>query len=170
VGGAIAGNAGAYGTDMGSVIRTVTVVMPDGARVTLRASELAFAYRAAHLPEGAIVLAAEVALARADRSDVAHRTREALNAKKAAQPVDERSAGCVFKNPAGEAAGALIDRAGCKGMRRGEIEVSVKHANFFINRGVGTAGDFLALMERVAGRVRDVFGIELEPEIRVVGG
>jgi UDP-N-acetylmuramate dehydrogenase len=75
----------------------------------------------------------------------------------------------VFKNPAGRPAGLLLDEAGCKGMRIGDIEVSRKHANFFINRGGGSADDFLALMEKTASRVRDAFGVELEPEIKVVG-
>jgi UDP-N-acetylmuramate dehydrogenase len=83
--------------------------------------------------------------------------------------VSKPSAGCVFKNPKDIAAGKLIDDAGCKGMRVGDIEVSAMHANFFINTGRGTADDFLKLMDIVGKKVKDKFGIILEPEIRILG-
>jgi UDP-N-acetylmuramate dehydrogenase len=75
----------------------------------------------------------------------------------------------VFKNPEGMSAGRMIEEAGCKGMRVGSIEVSRLHANFFINRGEGRAADYLALMEEVAGKVKEKLGVVLEPEIRLLG-
>jgi UDP-N-acetylmuramate dehydrogenase len=85
------------------------------------------------------------------------------------QPISDRSAGCVFKNPEGNSAGRLIEEAGCKGMRMGDIEVSTVHANFFVNKGEGTATDYRALMEQVASAVQTRFTIMLEPEIQLVG-
>jgi UDP-N-acetylmuramate dehydrogenase len=75
----------------------------------------------------------------------------------------------VFRNPPGSHAGRLIDEAGCKGMRKGDIEVSRLHANFFVNKGKGKASDFLALMEEVGERVSKDFSVTLEPEIRIIG-
>ena len=95
--------------------------------------------------------------------------KEFLRRKNDTQPLGEPSAGCVFKNPPGDAAGRLIDAAGCKGMRTGGVEVSAVHANYFINKGTGTCRDFLELMEKVKTRVHQHSGIMLEPEIQIVG-
>jgi UDP-N-acetylmuramate dehydrogenase len=79
------------------------------------------------------------------------------------------SAGCVFKNPQGDAAGRLIDAAGCKGMKTGSVEVSSVHANYFINKGGATCRDFIELMEAVKAKVKAYSGIDLEPELKMVG-
>jgi UDP-N-acetylmuramate dehydrogenase len=100
---------------------------------------------------------------------VARRMTEFLREKRERQPLSEWSAGCVFKNPEGAEAGRLIDEAGCKHLKRGDVEVSGLHANFFINKGSGRASDFLALMDIVKERVLKLFGQELEAEIKVVG-
>jgi UDP-N-acetylmuramate dehydrogenase len=114
-------------------------------------------------------LSANIRLKRDDKETVAKRTEEFFLEKKQTQPISEKTAGCVFKNPPDAAAGRLIDEAGCKGMRIGGIEVSSLHANFFINRGGGTAADFLSLLHRVSSAVHEKFGVILEPEIKVVG-
>ena len=85
------------------------------------------------------------------------------------QPIEQRSLGSTFKNPPDDAAGRLIDEAGLKGRRIGGAQVSEKHANFIVNVGGATADDVLALMAEMRNRVRERFGIDLEPEIRVVG-
>ncbi len=97
------------------------------------------------------------------------RSKEFLKKKRITQPLGESSAGCVFKNPEGDTAGRLIDAAGCKGIRIGDIEVSKVHANYFINKGRGTCRDFIELMETVKMKVKDYKGIELVPEIKIIG-
>ena len=86
------------------------------------------------------------------------------------QPTDQKSAGSVFKNPSGQAAGKLIEDAGCKGLRSGGAEVSSRHANFIVNSGGATAADVRELIEQIRTKVHDQFGIELELEILLVGG
>jgi len=85
------------------------------------------------------------------------------------QPIGERSAGCIFKNPEGASAGRLIDEAGLKGMRRGGAVISTKHANFIINEGGATASDVFALIDKMKEEVLRLFGIELEEEVEVWG-
>jgi len=169
VGGAICGNAGSYGAEMKDVVVSVAV-MDSGARLDrYAAGALGFGYRSSGLRATDIVLSANLRVRRDDPRQVALRTEMNLSEKKKTQPLAERSAGCVFKNPAGGSAGRLMEEAGCKGMRAGGIEVSGVHANFFINTGGGTAGDFMRLMEETNAAVRKRFGTVLEPEIRIVG-
>lgn len=169
VGGAVSGNSGAYGREMKDVIASVSLVGPDGELKTVKKEDLGFSYRRAQIPQGAVIRWAEVVLRKDDPSEVSKRIKEFLGEKKITQPLGERSAGCVFKNPEGASAGKLVEEAGLKGMRTGGIEVSGLHANFFINKGGGTASDFLKLMDAVSERIREIFGILLEPEIRILG-
>lgn len=169
LGGAVAGNAGAFGCEMKDMVNSVTVMGGAGEVRELPAAEIGFGYRRSDVPAGAAIISVDLVLRRDDPGDVARRTEEYLREKKETQPIGRRSAGCVFKNPPGLAAGRLIDEAGCKGMRQGDIEVSGVHANFFVNAGEGTAEDFLRLMDAVAARVKERSGVVLEPEIRIVG-
>jgi UDP-N-acetylmuramate dehydrogenase len=168
-GGAIAGNAGSFGCEIKDVLTKITLAESGGGRRVLGSEDVAFGYRHAGLPEGSVILAVELRCAKDSPDAVAERMKGHLETKRKTQPLGRRSAGCVFKNPPGESAGRLMDRAGCKGMRVGGIEVSQVHAGFFINAGKGTAEDFLRLMDAVAGKVKEAFGITLEPEIRIVG-
>ncbi|MGD2081165.1 MAG: UDP-N-acetylmuramate dehydrogenase [Nitrospirota bacterium] len=169
VGGAVAGNAGAFGCEMKDVTLRVNVMDREGKAVTLGRDELGFAYRHAELPAGAVLLGAELRLEKDDPAEVSKRLEGFLREKKATQPLGRRSAGCVYKNPPGDFAGRLIEAAGCKGMRAGGIEVSPVHANFFVNTGEGTAADYMNLMVEVASRVKMHSGVVLVPEIRMVG-
>jgi UDP-N-acetylmuramate dehydrogenase len=169
LGGAIAGNAGAFGYEIKDTIVSVSVVDFSGSEKKLEREEIDFSYRSAGIPEGSIILGAELRLKKDEPEAVSERISGFLKEKKTRQPLGERSAGCVFKNPEGYQAGRLIDEAGCKGMKQGDIEVSSIHANFFVNKGKGSAEDFLRLMDKVASRVKEKFGIVLEPEIRIVG-
>ncbi|BCB95863.1 UDP-N-acetylenolpyruvoylglucosamine reductase [Dissulfurispira thermophila] len=169
VGGAIAGNAGSFGYEIKDVIKSVNLVMPDGSIKNLSSSDIGFQYRSSNITSGAIILSTILCLRRDEPFKIKKRFVEFINEKKSRQPVSKLSAGCVFKNPKDIAAGKLIADAGCKGMRFGDIEVSTMHANFFINRGKGTADDFLKLMDIVSKKVKDKFGIVLEPEIKVLG-
>jgi len=169
VGGAICGNAGSFGCEMKDVIVSVAIMDLDARLDRFKAGELGFGYRRSGIRQTDIVLSANLKMKREDREVVSTRTEAFFNEKKQKQPIWEKSAGCVFKNPETSSAGRLIDESGCKGMRIGDIEVSSVHANFFINRGSGSASDFVNLMADVTSIVQNKFGIALEPEIRVVG-
>lgn len=169
VGGAICGNAGSYGCEIKDVLLSVAIMDGDGRLERYKAEGLGFSYRHADIQQTDVVLSANLRLRRDDKQAVAERTDRFFNEKKLTQPIGERSAGCVFKNPEGASAGRLIDEAGCKGMRSGAIEVSRLHANFFVNSGEGTAADYEALIEKVALAVQCRFGVPLEPEIKVTG-
>jgi UDP-N-acetylmuramate dehydrogenase len=168
VGGAVYMNAGSFGTEMKDVVVSVALMNMQGKISILEKEELNFSYRSLNLPEPSVILSANIALKKDDPQEVERRTKGFLKKKKATQPLGEYSAGCVFKNPEGETAGKLIDAAGCKGMRIGDIEVSNVHANYFINRGKGTSRDFIKLMEAVKTKVKEYCGIVLEPEIKII--
>lgn len=169
VGGAIRGNAGSFGYEIGKVIDSLAVLNSSNDITVIERGALNFSYRASSLPEGCIILSANLILKKGDVAGTKERTAGFIKEKSEKQPLSEHSAGCVFKNPIGAYAGRLIEEAHCKGMKRGDIEVSVLHANFFINRGHGTASDFLSLMDAVKEKVMNSFGIELDPEIRIIG-
>jgi len=168
-GGAICGNAGSFGCEIKDVVVSVAIMDSDAKLDRFKAGELGFRYRRSDIRETDIVLSANLKMKREDKEVVSSRTAAFFNEKKRKQPISEKSAGCVFKNPDTLAAGRLIDEAGCKGMRIGSIEVSSIHANFFINKGGGSASDFLNLMAEVSSAVHKKFGIILDPEIKVVG-
>ncbi len=169
VGGAVCGNAGSFGCEMKDVVLSVAIMDSDGRLDRFKAEGLGFRYRKSDITRTDIVLSANLRMKRDERETVSSRTGSFFQEKKSIQPITEKSAGCVFRNPEGVSAGKLIDEAGCKGMRVGGIEVSPLHANFFLNRGGGTASDYITLMDKVCGAVQKKFGVSLEPEIRIVG-
>lgn len=169
VGGAIAGNAGSFGVEIKDVLKSVDLLMANSEMKALDASEIEFSYRKSALPDNSIIIGAVLKLKSGDPYSIKKLVKEYAKQKGLRQPISKRSAGCVFKNPVGVSAGELIDKAGCKGMRIGDIEVSNIHANFFINIGKGTADDFLKLMDIVVERVYKQFGIVLESEIKILG-
>ncbi len=168
VGGALVGNAGAYGYEMMEVVEAVKVIRKEGVEIIGR-EQIPYGYREGGLGDARVVLGALIRLQKDSPQRVKERMQQFALQKRQKQPITEHSAGCVFKNPPGQSAGRMIDEAGCKGMRRGDIEVSSVHANFFINKGRGTAEDFLALMDEVRERVFRRFSVELEPEIKIIG-
>ncbi len=169
VGGAVYMNAGSFGTEIKDVIVSVAIMNPHGGIVILEKDKMEFSYRSLNLPAGSIILGANIILRRDDPAEVDKHTKEFLGRKRTTQPLGELSAGCVFKNPHGDAAGRLIDAAGCKGMRTGGVEVSRVHANYFINKGGATCRDFIGLMQAVKAKVKAYSGIDLEPEVKIVG-
>lgn len=169
VGGAIWGNAGSFGYEAKDTVASVAIMDASGTLDRFNAEDLGFGYRKSEIAPNDIVLSANLLMKREDRDIVTKRTEGFFAEKRRKQPISEKSAGCVFRNPEGAAAGRLIDESGCKGMRVGGIEVSDVHANFFLNRDGGTAADFLTLMDRVSSSVLDKTGVALEPEIKVVG-
>jgi UDP-N-acetylmuramate dehydrogenase len=147
----------------------LTVVTKTGEVRKLGDGEYKTAYRRSSLRESGDLLVE--AVIRADRmaaEDIEKGIRESLDARKAKQPLNERSAGSVFKNPEGDAAGRLVEAAGMKGFRVGGARVSEKHANFIVSDG-GTAHDVAAVMREVQKRVREKNGVRLEPEILPMG-
>ena len=170
VGGWIAMNAGVPDAEVGAVVLDVDVAEPEGGRRVWSRDEMGFVYRGARgLAPGAVVLAARFALRPADRAQVRAAIDRHLAHRRATQPVDQPSFGSVFKNPPGERAGQLIEAAGLKGLQIGGAQISLRHANFIVNRGSATAADVLALITRAQETVRERTGIALEPEVRIVG-
>lgn len=169
VGGAVAMNAGTRDRWMSSVTESVTVYVPGRGMVRLRQDEVAWGYRAAGLPDGAVVLEAVLRLELADRARIRAQMEASLKRRRARQPIGLPCAGSVFKNPPGDSAGRLIEAAGLKGTRLGGARISEVHANFIVNEGRATAADVLGLVRKVQMTVRDRYGIQLEPEITLLG-
>lgn len=168
VGGAIAGNAGAYGHEIGSCVSSLIVLSLAGVIRKIDRDQISFQYRSCSAADDQLILSVVMSLAKVDASEVVRRATESLARRRATQPLGERSAGCAFKNPPGDYAGRLIEEAGCKGLRVGGIEVSSVHSNFLVNRGSGTSADYLELLDIVREKVGRMSGIQLEPEIRIL--
>lgn len=169
VGGAIRMNAGGRYGEFGDVVRRVEILTSDGKRESWDRQRCGFGYRKSAVGDN-IVLAAELELKEDDPAEVRKRFDEYFAIKQATQPLAEHSAGCIFKNPSGKSAGALIDQAGLKGTSCGAASVSEKHANFIVAKKGATATDVIRLIDVVRDRVRNVCNTELEVEIDIWGG
>lgn len=168
VGGALRMNAGAYGTEIGQFVRSITVFRAASSRIeTLPDPEFSFGYRHTSFAPDDILLACELALDERPYEEIRAAIKMCNEKRRASQPLAEKSAGCIFKNPPGGSAGKMIDELGLKGHRRGGAVVSERHANFFVNRYDATADDFFALIDDVRNRVRQAFGVALENEVIV---
>lgn len=167
-GGALAMNAGAFGGETWDWVETVEVVSRDGRAQKLPADAIEVNYRQVALPAGHGVLGADIVLKPGDGAGK-KRIRSLMEKRGATQPVTQASAGSVFRNPPGAHAARLIEAAGLKGAREGDAEVSATHANFIINRGRATAADIEALIRRVQTAVQAHAGVELSPEVRIIG-
>jgi UDP-N-acetylmuramate dehydrogenase len=173
VGGAVKMNANAYGGDLSRVLEWVEVATPAGTGRRVP-GELGFAYRHSNLGPREIVARASFALAPADPQTVKGTLAEMRDARRAAQPSGIKTFGSTFKNPddpraSGKSAGMLLDEAGCRGLAVGGARFSEKHANFVENPGAATTADVIALMAEGRRRVRERFGVELEPEVQFLG-
>jgi len=146
IGGMIKTNAGAFGDELG------------------------FGYRSSNLPNGLLITRAWPRLKEGKREEIKRQARENLKLKAKTQPLSQRSAGCIFKNPAQTPAAKLIQEVGGKGMRVGEAMVSPIHANFIVNLGGATASQVLLLIDQLRERVREAFRLTLELEVEIVGG
>jgi UDP-N-acetylmuramate dehydrogenase len=168
VGGAVAMNAGTKEGETFDRVVSLTVADASGEIEVRARGDLQPRYRDGGL-RGAVVLSATFELTPDDPGAIYQRIEASLKRRSATQPVTQRSVGCVFQNPGDVAAAKLLDEAGCKLLRRGGVSVSAKHANYFVNDDNGTCADFLALMAEAQRRVRDRFGVELAPEVKVWG-
>ncbi|HEX3725590.1 MAG TPA: UDP-N-acetylmuramate dehydrogenase [Pirellulales bacterium] len=166
IGGALHGNAGSHGGDIGQWACQASVMTRAGDILTRTREELVFAYRESSLDE-LVILEAKFQLEQDDPEELTKRMQKQWIVKKAGQPLSHQSAGCIFKNPRGMSAGMLIEQAGLKNARSGQAEVSDRHANFIIAHQGATSKDVLQLIDLVRERVLDRVGIELEMEIEV---
>lgn len=169
MGGALVMNAGCYGRELADVLEAVEVVTAAGEHKTLPPAFFEFAYRHSTLPAGWVYVAAIMRLEAGDKTAIRDNMREVNRRRAESQPLALPNAGSLFKNPPGHSAWQLIERAGCRGLRRGDAQVSEKHCNFFVNLGQATAADMEALAEDVRARVKAHSGIDLVWEVRRLG-
>ena len=170
LGGAVAMNAGAYGGEMKDILTEVEVLTPEGERKVLTLDELELAYRHSCIFEkNYIVLSAHLHLGEGDKDAIRNRMDELARARREKQPLEFPSAGSTFKRPEGYFAGKLIQDAGLKGYTVGGAQVSEKHSGFVVNCGGATAEEVLFLIRQVQKKVKDQFGVTMEPEVRMVG-
>jgi len=169
IGGAVAMNAGTPDGGMGDFVSAVYFLHPDGTLGEFKPGAGSFSYRVFQAPPGAVLIGARLQLHRRPHVEIQKEIKQRLKRKKATQPLALASAGCVWKNPAGDVAGRLVEKVGLKGKRLNGAEISAKHANFIVNRGGATGSDITTLMDLAQTRVSTQFGIALEPEIRVMG-
>ncbi len=169
IGGTLRMNAGAYGREIADVLIGVEAVDPSGRVHALSCRDMGFGYRRSSVPEGWIFTAAKLRGQPGERSEIMARMAKIDVAREESQPLRARTGGSTFLNPEGAQAWELIDKAGCRGLRRGGAMVSEKHCNFLINCCSATAADLEALGEEVRRRVAEATGVTLEWEIRRIG-
>lgn len=169
IGGAIRMNAGANGKDMSDIVESVEVIDSQGRFHSLSPKDMEFTYRGCGIPEDWIFTRAVLRGEPQPREDIQEKMRCILKERKTCQPVGYPTAGSTFRNPAGEKAWVLIDRAGCRGLKRGGAQISTKHCNFLLNLGKASAKDVKELCEEVRQRVLDTSGVLLEWEVVLWG-
>ncbi len=169
LGGALAMNAGAHGTEIKDVTDTITLLNPQAEVIEETPSTLNFDYRNLALPKGTAILQAVLKMKRSTKSILRSRIKKINEWRRQTQPLNYPSAGSVFKNPPGESAGQLVEQVGLKGFTVGNAQVSAKHANFIVNRGGATAQDILTLINIMQNKVFQETGIRLQPEICIAG-
>lgn len=168
VGAALKGNAGGKSGDIGQFVSSVTVLTATGERFvrSRESDELSFEYRESSINE-LVILQGEFQLTEDDGDEITRRMRKIWIMKKATQPLASQSAGCIFKNPRGLSAGALIEQAGLKGTRVGGAEISDRHANFIVTHPEATSDDVMRLVDLARSKVTEEFGVDLELEIQI---
>ncbi|HWU94955.1 MAG TPA: UDP-N-acetylmuramate dehydrogenase, partial [Sphingomonas sp.] len=169
VGGAVRMNAGAYGRDTSNILVEITLVTRNGTVETWPAAKLGYTYRHSELPAGAVVVEALFEGTPGDKAEIGAEMDRIAAEREASQPLRSRTGGSTFKNPEGHSAWKLVDDAGCRGLRRGDAQVSEKHCNFLLNLGNASSADIEALGEDVRAKVKAQSGIELEWEIQRIG-
>lgn len=172
VGGAVVMNAGAYQSQISNVVQQVLCCDRQGQLLTLDKEECAFAYRNSRFKQTSdlVIVSVKMQLMPGKKEEIQLQMQKNTAARQAKQPVGYPSAGSIFKNPTGDAAGRLVEAAGAKGWRQGDAMVSEKHSNFIVNTGNATCADVLQLVERVKQAVKAQTGVQLEEEILLLGG
>lgn len=166
VGGAVCMNAGGRWGEFGDVVQSVDVLDGEGRMERWSRDRAGFGYRSSEIGDR-VVLSARLELTPDDPNRVRDKFNECFDYKQRSQPMADKSAGCIFKNPPGESAGALIDRAKLKGASCGAARVSDHHANFIVAESGAKASDVLRLIDLIRERVRETFNVELEVEIDI---
>lgn len=169
MGGALVMNAGAYGSEFEKIVETVDGLTHEGKAVRFSRAEMTFSYRHSHLPDRLVVTRVCLRLRKEGVAQVTSKMRELVTKRKSSQPSGFPNSGSMFRNPPGDFAGRLIEAAGLKGKIVGQAQISERHGNFIVNRGGATATDVRQLMELAAREVHRQFGIQLEPEVRLLG-
>lgn len=168
VGGALRMNAGAYGMQIGSYVREIELYRAaKGELETIRGDEIRFDYRHTSFAPEDVMLRVKLELPSKPYKEILAGIRVCNEKRRSSQPLNQKSAGCIFKNPTGGSAGRMIDELGLKGHRVGDSMVSERHANFFVNGGNSSCADMLKLIDYVRERVRTSYGVELENEVIV---
>jgi UDP-N-acetylmuramate dehydrogenase len=171
VGGALRMNAGAYGMQIGTYVREVKVYRAAERKIEiLRGHQISFEYRHTSFAPDDMMLAVTLELPSKPFKEILEGIRICNEKRRSSQPLGQKSAGCIFKNPPGASAGRMIDELGLKGLTVGDARVSDRHANFFVNAGKASAKDMLALIADVRERVHKAYGVELENEVVVWNG
>jgi UDP-N-acetylmuramate dehydrogenase len=170
LGGAIIMNAGAEGTEIGLVLRSVTRITRNGEIETLKREDLSFQYRKTIFPgEPGIIIEAEIELEEGDRSEIMSTMERHLSRRAQTQPLTIPNSGSIFKNPEVDAAGRIIESIGLKGYSIGKAGVSIRHANFIVNKGGATAKDVTQLIKHIQKEVKEKANIDLQTEIVIIG-
>jgi UDP-N-acetylmuramate dehydrogenase len=171
VGGALRMNAGAYGMQIGSYVREVKLYRAADRKIEiLRGHQISFEYRHTSFAPDDMMLAVTLELPSKPFKEILTGIRICNEKRRSSQPLGQKSAGCIFKNPPGASAGRMIDELGLKGLSVGDARVNDRHANFFVNAGKASAKDMLMLIADVRERVQKAFGVELENEVVVWNG
>lgn len=169
VGGSVRMNAGTKDDWIGSRVVSVTTFAPDQGLKRYAPSDIQWAYRSTSFAPDEIIVEVELQLTPALSGNIHDKMRTLLERRKASQPLEYPSCGSVFKNPEDASAGALIDEVGLKGSMCGGAQISEKHANFIVNKNKACASDVLALIKRAQEKVKEHYGIELQPEVKFLG-
>lgn len=168
VGGALRMNAGAHGSEIFRVVKSLTL-LHTGQFQELQREELDYGYRRLALPDSALIVAARLQLKEDNPQAIRNRMDEYLGLRWATQNVGFPNAGSFFKNPSGNSAWRLIDQAGLRGLKVGNAQVSEVHTNFLVNKGNATSADFIVLASEIKKKVKAFCGIELEEEVQLLG-
>jgi UDP-N-acetylmuramate dehydrogenase len=159
-------NAGAYGMQIGTYVREVKLYRAAERKLEiLRGEQISFEYRHTSFAPDDMMLAVKLELPSKPFKEILQGIRICNEKRRASQPLGQKSAGCIFKNPAGASAGRMIDELGLKGLSVGDAKISDRHANFFVNAGTASAADMLSLIADVRERVFKAFGVTLEHEV-----
>ena len=170
LGGALIMNAGAYGHEISNYLVSIKVLSLEGEEKIYNKNDLEFSYRFSSIPSNEIVVEAKFKFEVGDLNLINIQKSKASQSRRNSQPLQFRSAGSIFKNPnSKQAAGYLIDQANLKGIRIGDAEISVKHANFIINHGKASSKDILELIKLIKTKVKQKFNIDLQLEVKLLG-